>query len=133
MKDAEIALKALEILQRDGWCKGATDWSVQDARRSAPESAPVFRLGSHCIGGALGLALHNQPDWIDTEDWAPAVLAKLRELFPDDIAGLEREILCLGAQRSGAIVAAWNDGPATIDQVVQVLEKLAADETVQPE
>jgi hypothetical protein len=108
---AETAAKALAILDRDGWNKGATSLS--------PGSSEPYRVGSHCLGGAWNLAATGRAGWShDTSIYLPVtdvILAQYPDLTWLTRKDPPRMIICL------------NDmDQTTEDDVRAILEKLAA-------
>lgn len=130
METAEIARKALAILDEHGWCKFAlTDMA-----------------GRHCLGGAWNLAHHGYCDWnVGNPRWyyeQPLVIDEsAHQPLADAICALYPEfssLLSMSRLREIAItrgevtpaawlIADWNNHPDTTeDDVRAVLEKLAA-------
>lgn len=128
---AQAARAALEILNRDGWCKRAL--TLHGSFPAAP-----YREGSHCIGGAVNIAMFGNDMWHGDSSYllsrtGPgddlyAVLAgKIRELYPE-LAG---DAMPLARYRSQdtALIARWNNHPGISEaDVRQVLEKIAAED-----
>jgi hypothetical protein len=121
---AEIARGALEILDRDGWCKFFV--TAPD-----PERYPVWttgaRAGQHCVGGAWNLAHHRSDMW-DTNDltYLVPLVAEIRAQYPEMVAGAPQE----WGGMFPPVVAYWNNhDDVTEDDVRRVLEKIAAGET----
>jgi len=96
---AAVAAKALELLKRDGWCQ-----------RRSKDSA-----GQRCVGRAWDEATYAVAD--ANQAWRYTVTGANCQPLKEAIMG---QYACEG-------IAGWNDAPErTFDQVVAVLEKLAA-------
>lgn len=116
MNTAETARKALEILDRDGWCKGTLSW-----RRP-------YRPSSHCLAGTWNMALYG--DWAFPLEMADhgaeyePLLAAIREQYPDMEEEAKEDWHSLG------LITWFNDRGRTAEADVRaVLEKLAAEDT----
>lgn len=125
--DAEIAREALEILDADGWCKGAltmisTPWN--------PDWD--YKAGSHCIGGAVNLAMWQQAGWHVAGDGFYARLANLiREQYPEYVSthSLVLSFRDAPSLKDIAFIADWNNAPERTEaDVRRILEKMAAGE-----
>jgi hypothetical protein len=106
MNTAEIARKALEVLDRDGWCKMALTWPG---------------AGTHCIAGAANIAMHDTSDWAYDEDEFYDEAARIIRIqypeYKDDCTEFPGEVL----------VVEWNNSPGITEADVRaVLEKMAA-------
>lgn len=116
---AATARKALEILDRDGWCKGEITWSGMMTKKGGQ-----FRIGSHCLGGAWNLAVTNETTWLQGEAahyYAP-LIGVLREQYPEHFTGDER---------LWDIIPRVNDTTSTTEADIRaILEKLAAKEEI---
>ena len=106
---AEKAREALEILNKSGWCKGATT-NLAD---------PRYPRNSHCLGGAWNLALYENDIWKSNDITPYRVLASLiLEQYPDRARA---------GEPAAYNVTEFNDHPHTTeDDVRSILEKLAA-------
>lgn len=116
MSPAEIARKALEILDRDGWCKYTTIWTTLHARMYAGSD---YQIGSHCLGGA----------WNEASGWG-LTLEHLRESYEPLAAVIREQYPAYHADAA----CPWNvipmmndDGPTTEADVRSILEKVIAD------
>src|SRR5215469_7303713 len=120
---AQIAREALTILDRDGWNKGAlcAEQTDLEQSRSWYQNQPQnLRVGSHCIGGAVNIALSGDRSWLESEygdEFYQHLASKIRELFPDRYKHDSNEDIWS--------IAMWNNHPATTEQDVRtVLEKI---------
>ena len=126
MDVAQIARKALEILDRDGWCKGSVNFKPGPSSGITIKSAglPAFApgnypAGSHCLGGAWNLALHDCPNFLAGNPELYKPLAKaIHAQYP--------EIAELGLEPQGSIVNFNDRASVTETGVRAILEKLAA-------
>lgn len=121
-----VARRALEILRDDGWNKGALTWL---------EGFPTFegvsyQPGSHCIGGALNLAMCEDDLSLRTDNWRPgdetyeAVREVIAAQYPD--FQLDMHGFAVKMYETVNFIARWNNQPErTIEDVESVLEKLA--------
>jgi len=114
---ADVAASAAEVLDRDGWCKNTVG--------AEPGMA-------HCLGGALNIAAWGSTTWHAREEDGvtlyQAVAEVIGEQWPE--LGARMKLGYPGGQRPGdwwgGWIIAWNDGPATREDVDMVLGKLAA-------
>lgn len=120
METAEIARKALEILDRDGWAKGTFGQFTVDADGNA------ILYGPHCIGGAWTIA-QGTGCWIIEENGSYRELWEMvAAMFPDwDYREYRKYISPLAPDSPVNRIVAWNDHFAAEDDVRAVLEKLA--------
>jgi hypothetical protein len=118
MNHAEIAQGALDILDRDGWCKFSLTY------RSLFNAVPDFpRDGSHCIGGAVNLAMTGQDNWVLDSDFYGVLAGVIREQYPDHRLPEYAPADVLDVW----FIAEWNNNPGTTEaDVRRVLEKIAA-------
>ena len=116
-KDAEIARIALEILDRDGWCKGSVCIDYPGAS---------YPLGSHCLGGAWAIAAGTELH-CDNAPLFESLIQVIRDQRPgidDMIEDVFRGELNLQDIR---VITLFNDLIAsTEDDVRVILEKIAA-------
>lgn len=131
METSEIAAKALEILDRDGWCRGTFT-----QLRSVPpagmwgDPGDWVHAGPHCGGGIWSLACGYET-WAAEEFFVP-VWEKICELFPEDAAAAKdffKDSLSGDAvfvHTALARTVRWNDHFASEADVRLVFEKLAA-------
>lgn len=107
----QTAQETLEILNRDGWCKGAfTFWF---------NPVNSYPHGSHCLGGAWTLA-RNSSLWLEDEEYVP-LWELITSMYPD--------YACLHSDSHETVlscITCWNDNTASEGDVRAVLEKLAA-------
>jgi hypothetical protein len=127
--DAEIAREALNILDRDGWCQGMLTMDF-------PWVTSQFRLGSHCLGGAVNLAMYGHDRWynreapdsiaVDDDGYAfyLKVAAKVRELHPDWKSPITAYPVDESPLLIPCLLAFWNND-VTESDVRTVLEKIA--------
>ena len=116
MSPAEIARKALEILDRDGWCKYQVTWTSFAA---AMYSGSDYRLGSHCLSGAWGEVVGTLSGRELKEAYAP-LAAVVREQYPA-YAQVADPAYPL------TIIPAVNDAPDVTEADVRaILEKVIA-------
>jgi hypothetical protein len=107
---AQAAREAADLIRRTGWVQnGVAHWKGDE-------------LVGMCIGGALNAALYTEPVFGEEEGaWTQPVLHVLREQYPD--------YPWVNAARADSLVVNWNDDPdRTKDEVLAILEKLAAQE-----
>ena len=126
METAEIARKALEILDRDGWNKGFFTLlynPLPQVYKSATGKFP-YRSGSHCIGGAWSIAMGSS-GWCSYEDYWE-LWEKIIVMFPDWTCGYPDIHSHDDPEQAMNHIVCWNDTCATEDDVRAVLEKLAA-------
>lgn len=118
MDATEIAGKALEILDRDGWCKGAA------TLKSIIWNNTPQRIGSHCIGGAWALAAGTDFHVSCIASFMPLIQV-IRDQHPDlQVEDMFRENEDLENLRT---ITRFNDLPETLqDDVRAILEKIAA-------
>ncbi len=125
VETSEIAARALEIMDRDGWCKGHfTALTSYPPRRDAKTP--------HCGGGIWSLAC-GYDTWAD-EEWFTPLWEKICELFPESAARAENFFsgVTMGGPQPSFIhtalarVVRWNDHFALEADVRTVFEKLAA-------
>lgn len=118
---AETARKALEILDRDGWCQGEITWTGILGGRG---DILKFKLGSHCLGGVWNLAVTSETTWLSGERahyYAPLITV-LREQYPEHFSDNDR---------LWDIIPRVNDAASTTEADIRViLEKLAAKEEI---
>jgi hypothetical protein len=133
---AETARKTLEILDRDGWCKGYVTappdlWWVPSSW--APGAYPASP-GTHCVGGAWNLAHHGTHLWQLTSTgynpfnghYLTPLVEQLAEQYPDGPWWEHDDHI--------SVIAVWNNHPdITEADVRRVLEKIAAGEQVSDE
>lgn len=115
---AETARRALDILDRDGWCKYFI---------TAPGNPyENVREGSHCLGGAWNLAHH------DSDQWAEGAFRYLAPLVNEIMAQYgERPVSEAWGGQLAPVIAAWNNSDEITEcDVRRVLEKIAAGEQV---
>ena len=106
---AEKAREALEILNKNGWCKGATT-NLTD---------PRYPRNSHCLGGAWNLALYESDMWMSNDIPYRVLASLILEQYPD------RGVAA--GDPAAYNVTEFNDHPHTTeDDVRSILEKLAA-------
>jgi hypothetical protein len=81
---AVIARDALAILDRDGWNQGMLTWQFGGEK---------FRDGSHCVGGAVNLAMHGSDEWAYDEREAAPVYTAIADAMEaiDPIAANEHD------------------------------------------
>lgn len=110
MNTAEIARKALEILDRDGWNKGALTWYVRAG----------YPVGSHCIGGAVNLAATGMDEWSPIAEPVYEALSKVIQAQYPEFAKPWHSCI------NPVMIATWNnDKNITEQDIRRVLEKLA--------
>ena len=120
---AQVACDALDVLDRDGWCRHTTTWPPLGGRSG------LYPVGAHCMGGLINIAACGADDWKgDLIGIYEVVRDKIREMYgwelPEDMV----PGLC-GLLHGGVTVryvATWNDLEASEADVRAVLEKLAA-------
>ena len=114
MTPAETARKALEILDRDGWCKYTTIWTTLHARNFPGSN---YRIGSHCLGGAWNEATRIESIGKLQESYAP-LSAVIAEQYP----GYKQDVIY-----PWNIIPMMNDdGTTTEADVRAILEKVMA-------
>jgi hypothetical protein len=125
---ADTARRALEILDRDGWCKRALTWCALPSAlldsmprlSSFPDMLGNYPEGSHCIGGAVNLALRGKDRWVLTplgQSVYEAIASAICAQYPEHTPGFP----------SVMFIVAWNNRPSTTEgDVRRILEKLAA-------
>lgn len=126
---AQIARDALDILDRDGWAKGAL--TMVSGMERYEFLAGV--AGSHCIGGAVNLAMSGDDDWLMdacATEFYDHMLKVIKMLFPgEDENEMPWKLFSQSFDRHASIgiIAQWNNNPGTTqDDVRVVLEKIAA-------
>jgi len=116
MNAAEIARKALYILDRDGWCKHSLTWCAP----CATVYGGNYPEGSHCIAGAWNLAAHGNDRWAD--DYQPlheVITAQYPDFRVENDGWLKLDT-------PQGHIAMWNNRDETTEQDVRaILEKLA--------
>ena len=118
MNAAEIARKALEILDRDGWCKGTTVYP-----RLTPISPRSYRTGSHCIGGAWSMAATGDAAMNCLDSVMMPLIEVIREQYPEIRDSVEAPVLGLPKRE----ITLFNDLPGTTEADVRaILEKIGA-------
>jgi hypothetical protein len=130
MTDSDTARKALEILDSDGWCKDHLTFPGFYAMTLTGDPFP-WRTGSHCIGGAVNIAMHGNEDWQlpGTADFYRRLADVIREQYPEFRAPAT---LMIGPEaRAGTedilFIATWNNARETTEaDVRRILEKIAA-------
>lgn len=129
---AATVRRTLEILDRDGWCKGSLNfrmavvqyWTITAGLPAFKVEADQYPAGSHCLGGAWNLALHD--DLAFARDH-PEVYKPLTEI----ILAQYPEIADIGFTEPSAIIANFNDRMSVTESDVRaILEKLAAKEEI---
>ena len=111
MNAAETARKALEILSRDGWCKGTTTYPCLTHIPVQP-----YRTGSHCIEGAWCMAATGNADMNVPVEVMMPLIEMIREQYPEIWNSVEE---CLRE------VTLFNDLPQTTEADVRaILEKI---------
>jgi hypothetical protein len=115
----QVAAEALEILERDGWCKG----TVSSPPIMVYLSPVLARPGSHCLGGAVNLAARGAPEcWADEDPCLAAAARVIAEQYPEIPASL-------GEGPPARLVTYFNDrADTTYPDVRRILEKLAVQE-----
>jgi len=124
MTDSDTARKALEILDSDGWCKDHLTYPGFYALTRYP--AP-WQAGSHCIGGAVNIAMHGNEDWQlpGTADFYRRLADVIREQYPEFRA--PRVTGLMPGTEDISFIAQWNNAPETAEaDVRRILEKIAA-------
>jgi len=125
---SQTAARALEILNEDGWCKGSVNFrAISDLHWITTIGLPAFQVapgqyetGSHCLGGAWNLALHDDPSFLRE-------YPELYEPLTEVILAQYPEIADIGFTDPSAVIANFNDRPLVTESDVRVLlEKLAA-------
>lgn len=127
MNPAEIARKALKVLDEDGWCKGSVNLNknspftllITDGAGTLLDlSKSQYPNGSHCLGGAWNIALHGKPHFLKDQgdSYEPLVLTIFAQ-YP--------EIADLGLDRLAAIMNFNDRSEITEDDVRAILEKIA--------
>jgi hypothetical protein len=111
----EIARDALDLLDRDGWCKWAATMHEQGI------GCRQYRKGAHCLGGALSMAYGATADmWTCPQAVYQRVADLIGEQYPEWQewkAGFP--VVCT--------ITAFNDHEDTTEaDVRRILEKLAA-------
>lgn len=117
---AATAREALDILDRDGWNKGALTVITPDGMTYYGK----YPEGSHCIGGAWNLALTGRSDWAmdHTAAYLP-LAAKIADMFPA-YGNTETET---GSYLVMNFIARWNNDKDTTEEDVRaVLGKLCS-------
>lgn len=137
METSEIAVKALEILDQDGWCKGSVSFHSQAMDNvhvvvagEPPLQPQGYREGSHCLAGAWSMAATGNPAiWRNQAMFEPLVKAILA-LYPEigDLPwfGVPFEFSTLADVNTSVITYLNDRQETTEDDVRAVLEKLAA-------
>ena len=119
MNIAETARKALEILDRDGWNKGAAILNF-----TYPDSP--YRMGSHCVGGAWAKALGIEFHTKNTRQLLP-LIEMIREQYSRIEELIREEAIFAGYPIR--VITMFNDMDSTTEADVRaILEKLAARE-----
>lgn len=127
----EIARDALDVLDRDGWCRGAT----LKRHSTAPDMyadlyGEVYPEGSHCIAGLLNMSMWGNSEWhLAGSDIYRVVGEKIQELYgwenPHTYDEDDDPTFAFTVYTS--LITSWNDKSAKEPDVRAVLEKLAAD------
>jgi hypothetical protein len=123
MSPSQVARDSLEILSRDGWCKWTTTLypgilvPLTHEQKALMQGFP-FPVGSHCLGGAMNLALTGCAEfWCENALAYDAAASVIMDQYPQKWDGLG----------SGSILTYFNDLNETTEQDVRaILEKLAA-------
>lgn len=115
---AQIARKALRVLETDGWCKMALTWTAVCGK--------AYAEGSHCIAGAWNIALRHNENWVgDYRLYEPLVNA-IKAQYPEfgNLAGTRLR----GDEGDYDTYIAWwnNHQDRTRAEVTAILEKIAA-------
>ncbi len=137
METSEIAVRALEILDRDGWCRGTFTRLVGPEVINLATGVSVrrfeeYRAGSHCGGGIWSLAC-GFDTWAEEGFFVP-LWEKICEVFPEQAERAENffDGVVVGGPQVGFMYTAlaktvrWNDHFASEADVRIVFEKLAA-------
>lgn len=115
MNVAETARKALEILDRDGWCKFAVTWTSFQKQMYPGHHYPE---GSHCLSGLWGEAVGIENAG-NRELYEP-LAAVVREQYPEYIPGIDPNWPL-------TIIPAMNDALGITEADVRaILEKVIA-------
>ena len=137
---ADTARKALEVLDSDGWCKGFLTFGETSVFVYTATQIPLpGKIGSHCIGGAVNIAMSESSRWLDVADEDYGFYAELADLIREQYPEFDgyrqyrhiiggREIILPPPPVS--YIAMWNnDKDRTEEEVRRILEKLAAKES----
>ena len=127
----ETARQALQWLARDGWCKGSTGLTPERKQMmlSHPDGwghdAGQWRIGSHCAGGAVNLALSGgKSSWWSHADEAYAPFAEvIRRRWPE----MTRRVHPRQASPHMSLLMVFNDDMETsYDDVIAMLREVEA-------
>jgi len=125
---AETARKALEVLDRDGWCKGSPEFSPDQGEFEVwtpgfphPVRHSGYRTGSHCLGGVWNIALHGRCSFTCSDASYEPLIRVILSQYPELD---EQEFLA-----PSGVITYLNDRPDITEADVRaILEKLAAGE-----
>ena len=133
---ARTAREALEVLDRDGWCKGSvtlyrnSPYKIMIIGYGSPDNIidPAsfsYPDGSHCLGGAWNIALCGKPSFLkDCDEAYEPLISVILAQYP--------EIAETGLNRTSVILH-FNDRAGTSeDDVRAILEKIACSEECPP-
>ena len=127
---ADIARDALAVLDSDGWCKNHLTFS-EIASLYAGSGLPLpWQIGSHCIGGAVNIAMHEDACWGDEHAFYAELAEVIRQQYPEYVP----PVSCSGTREVPVTdvyyIATWNNAQdRTGEEVRRILEKLAAKES----
>ena len=123
---AQIAADALTAMDRDGWCRGATTWTLGRDVYVESETGK-YPVGSHCLGGLINIGMWNSPTWCKEEMGLYRMVAgRSGEMYgwelPETMDYWEGDPYWDDTR----YIATWNDSSACEADVRAVLEKIAA-------
>ena len=125
---ADIARDALAVLDSDGWCKDYLTFSDMSASLYAGNGNPLpWQIGSHCIGGAVNIAMHEDACWDDEHAFYAELAEVIRQQYPEYVPPVSWSGGRVVPVTDVYYIATWNNAKdRTEEEVRRILEKLAA-------
>jgi len=118
---AVIAATAQELLRVDGWNKGYLTVLPTQTHLNAP-------VNSHCLGGALNIAMTGQWGWRYGDQDAGALYAATAQIIRDQFPARAAEFDHPGILDMNVIAMFNNHSDTTREEVISVLNSLGEKE-----